>query len=98
MIHSRSHSFDEVKEFIGHYNEFENRKPLVVAPSSFPSIYEEELVKHQVNVVIYANQLLRAAYPAMLNTAVSILQHHRAKEASDTYCMPIKDIINLIPG
>ncbi|MDR2509189.1 MAG: phosphoenolpyruvate mutase [Spirochaetaceae bacterium] len=98
MIHSASNSFDEVKEFIGHYNGFDNRKPLVVVPSSFPSIYEEELAKQKVNVVIYANQLLRSAYPAMFNTAVSILKHHRAKEASDMYCMSIKDIINLIPG
>jgi phosphoenolpyruvate phosphomutase len=98
MIHSRSKSFDEVKEFISRYNDFDNRKPLIVVPSAFPQVTEEDLAANKVNIVIYANHLLRAAYPAMVNTARSILEHHRAKEASEEYCMPINDIINLIPG
>ena len=59
---------------------------------------EEELVENNINVVIYANQMLRAAYPSMVNVAKSILTHHRAKEASEEYCMSIREIINLIPG
>ena len=98
MIHSRSKVFDEIKEFACLYNQLPNRKPLVVVPSSYSYVTEEELVENNINVVIYANQMLRAAYPAMVKVAQSILQHHRAKEASEEYCMSIREIINLIPG
>lgn len=98
MIHSRSKVFDEIKEFAGLYNQLPNRKPLVVVPSSYAYVTEEELIENNINVVIYANQMLRAAYPAMVNVAKSILEHHRAKEASEDYCMSIREIINLIPG
>ena len=98
MIHSRSKTFDEIKEFSNLYNQLPNRKPLVVVPSSYAHVTEEELIENNINVVIYANQMLRAAYPAMVKVSKSILQHHRAKEASDEYCMSIKEIINLIPG
>lgn len=98
MIHSRKKDFDEIKEFAKLYNELPNRKPLVVVPSSYNQVTEQELIDSGVNIVIYANHLLRAAYPAMVNTAKSILEHHRCKEASEEYCMKIKDIITLIPG
>lgn len=98
MIHSRSKLFDEIKEFTRLYNQLPNRKPLVVVPSSYSYITEEELIANKINVVIYANQMLRAAYPAMVNVAKSILINHRAKEASEEYCMSIGEIINLIPG
>ena len=80
------------------YNKLPNRKPLVVVPSSYSQVTEQELVENGINVVIYANHLLRAAYPAMVNTAKSILEHHRCKEASEQLCMPIKEVITLIPG
>jgi len=98
MIHSRQKDFAEIKAFCDQYANFANRKPLVVVPSSFSHVTEEELVSSGVNVVIYANQLLRAAYPSMIKTVESILQNNRAKEASESYCMPIKDILTLIPG
>ncbi len=98
MIHSRKKTFDEIKEFARLYNQFSNRKPLVVVPSSYNQVTESELIENNINVVIYANHLLRAAYPAMVNAAKSILENHRCKEASDEYCMNIKDIITLIPG
>ena len=98
MIHSRSESFNEIKEFLAEYNKFENRKPIVVVPSSYCEVTEEELIENQVNIVIYANHLLRSAYPAMVKTAESILENHRSYEASRDYCMSINDIITLIPG
>lgn len=98
MIHSREKTFDEIKEFAKLYNQLPNRKPLVVVPSSYSQVTEKELIENNINVVIYANHLLRSAYPAMVNTAKSILENHRCKEASDEYCMKIKDIITLIPG
>ncbi len=98
MIHSRAKTFDEIKEFLKGYNKFENRKPIVVVPSSYCEVTEEELIENNVNIVIYANHLLRAAYPAMVQTAKSILENHRSYEASQEFCMSIKDIITLIPG
>ena len=58
---------------------------------------EEELATWGINVVIYANHMLRAAYPAMVKCAVTILRTSRSLEASDEYCMPIKQILTLIP-
>lgn len=98
MIHSRQETFDEIKEFTKLYNKLPNRKPLVVVPSSYNYVTEEELSKCNINIVIYANHLLRAAYPAMVKAAKSILEHHRCKEADNELCMKIKDIITLIPG
>ena len=97
MIHSRKKDPDEILEFCDEYNKFEERKPLVVVPSSFDSIYEHELSERGVNIIIYANQLLRSAYPAMIKTAESILQNQRALESSSGM-MSIKDILELIPG
>lgn len=98
MIHSRAKNPDETREFAGCYNRFPNRKPLVAVPSSYDQVREEELIDWGVDIVIYANQLLRAAYPAMVRTAESILRNGRAGDAAAEYCMSIEEIINLIPG
>ena len=97
MIHSRKKDPAEIFEFCDHYNQFMDRKPLVAVPSSYSQVHEDELAAHGVNMVIYANHLLRAAYPAMLKTAKSILSNGRAKEAEEDI-MTIKEILNLIPG
>lgn len=97
MIHSREKSPDEIFEFCRRYKELPERKILVAVPSSYNQVYEDELQAQGVNVVIYANQLIRSAYPAMLNTAKSILQHQRSAEVDDAM-LPIKDILELIPG
>lgn len=97
MIHSKSKDGKEIKEFCNNYNSLENRLPLVVVPSTYGHLAEKDLEKLGINVVIYANHLIRSAYPSMVNTAKSILKNERVKEASDNYCMPIKDIIRLIP-
>lgn len=97
MIHSRQKSPDEIFEFCERYNQLPNRKTLVAVPSSYNQVTEEELQKYGVNVVIYANQLLRSAYPAMMDTAKSILTHHRSAEC-DERMLSIKEILELIPG
>ncbi|MCU8082780.1 phosphoenolpyruvate mutase [Shewanella sp. SM23] len=97
MIHSREKTPDEVFEFCKKYNTLENRKTLVAVPSSYNKVTEKQLKDHGVNVVIYANQLLRSAYPAMVKTAQSILTHSRSAEA-DADMMPIQQILELIPG
>lgn len=97
MIHSRRKSPDEIFEFCDRYAQLPNRKTLVAVPSSYNTVTEEELAARGVNVVIYANHLLRSAYPAMVNTAKSILTHQRSAEC-DAQLLPIKDILELIPG
>lgn len=95
MIHSRKKDPAEILEFCDKFRETDKHTPIVVVPSSFNVITEEELAAHGVNVVIYANQLTRAAVPAMQQTATDILKYHRAKEVDDKL-MPIKEIITLI--
>ena len=95
MIHSRKKSPDEILEFCTKFRKENKDTPIVVVPTSFNSITEEELAAAGVNIVIYANQLTRSAFPAMQNTAVEILRNHRALEV-DSNLMPFKDIIRLI--
>jgi len=97
MIHSRQKAPDQVLEFCGAYRKLEKQVPLIAVPSSYNSITDSELAKAGVNVVIYANHLLRAAYPAMNAVAHSILSHGRSLEC-DEQCMPIGQILDLIPG
>ena len=78
------------------FRKTDNVTPIVVVPTSFNSVREDEFAKHGVNIVIYANQLTRSGFPAMQNVAKTILENHRAKEADDM-CMPIKEILTLIP-
>ncbi len=95
MIHSRKKEPTEIVEFCDKFRLENNKTPIVVVPSSFNTITEEELAKHGVNIVIYANQMTRSAFPAMEKTAKDILKYHRAKEVDDRL-MPIKEIISLI--
>ena len=97
MIHSKNKDGKEIIEFCNHFKKFENRVPLIVVPSTYAHMTENELRDLGVNVVIYANHLLRSAYPAMVNTAKSLLENSRGMEASNDYCMSIKEIITLIP-
>ena len=96
MIHSRRPEPDEIFEFVEKFRCRDKVTPIVVVPTSFNQVTEEEFKKRGVNIVIYANQLTRTGFPAMQNAAKTILEHHRAKEC-DALCMPFKDIIRLIP-
>ena len=95
MIHSRKKEPDEIFAFCEAFRKKDVKTPLVVVPTSFASVREEEFKRRGVNVVIYANQLIRSAFPAMQKTAETILKYHRAEEANQAL-MPIKDIISLI--
>lgn len=97
MIHSKEKTADEILEFCKGYEAFEHKVPLVAVPSTYNCISEDELADAGVRIVIYANQLLRSAYPAMIKTAEIILEHQRACECEPN-CMPIKEILTLIPG
>lgn len=96
MIHSKEKDPTEIFTFCEEFKKLPKRVPLVVVPSTYNSVTETQLQKYGVNIVIYANQLLRSAYPAMVKTAQTILENERALEA-DQYCMPIKEILTLIP-
>ncbi len=96
MIHSREKEPDEIFEFCDNFKEFASDVPLVVVPTSFNQVYEDEFAKKGVNIVIYANHLIRSSYPAMVETANMILENERCKEADDK-CLSIKEILTLIP-
>ncbi len=97
MIHSKEKTGLDIKDFCERLR-LENKSiPIVVVPSTFNHITEEEFQHWGANIVIYANHMLRASYPAMLDVAKSILSNGRSFE--DLYkCMPIKEILELIPG
>lgn len=97
MIHSRRKDPDEVLEFCKILRCFDENIPIVVVPTSFNQITTELLGKAGVNVVIYANHMLRAAYPGMVGVAKSILDNDRSFEAERSL-LPIKEILELIPG
>lgn len=95
MIHSKEQDFTEIQDFCLKYSKFNKKVPLIAVPSSYDKTYEDDLNKAGVNVVIYANQLLRSSYPAMVKTAESILTNKRAFESRPNM-LSIKEIINLI--
>ena len=96
MIHSRKKDPGEVFEFVERFRSEDPSTPLVVVPTSFHAVTEEEFRARGVNIIIYANHLTRSAFPAMQQTAETILRTHRAQEA-DAACMPFQEIIRLIP-
>jgi PEP phosphonomutase and related enzymes len=97
MIHSRRKDGREILNFCERYNQFENRKCLVAVPTNYPVLSEEDLAAAGINLVIYANQLLRASYTAMQKAALSILEHGRALEADREYISAL-ELISLIDG
>ncbi len=97
MIHSRKKDPSEIQEFIEEFRAKDQTTPIVLVPTSFNSVTEEEWKERGANIIIYANQLMRAEVPAMQKAAEMILEHHRAEE-SEKILMPFKDIIRLIPA
>ena len=98
MIHSKNKEGMDIKEFCQRFREKDIHTPIVAVPTTYNQFTEEELAEWGINIVIYANHMLRSAYPAMVKCAESILVNSRSLEASEQYCMPIKQILNLIPG
>ena len=96
MIHSKKDVPDEIFAFCKEYAQMENKVPLVAVPSTYDVVTEQELIDAGVNLVIYANHLLRSAYPVMVETAETILRNRRAKEAAER-CLPVKELIALAP-
>lgn len=96
MIHSRKKSPAEIFEFVAAFRAENSYTPLVVVPTAFAQVTEEEFKARGVNIVIYANHLIRSSFPAMQRVALSILENHRALEC-ESLCMPFKKIIRLIP-
>ena len=97
MIHSKEKSGLDIKDFCEKFRKLNKNTPIVVVPSTFNHISEEEFSKWGVNIVIYANHMLRASYPAMVEVAKAILANGRSSDV-DHLCMPIKEILELIPG
>lgn len=97
MIHSKHKTGEDIKEFCQRFRIEDKETPIVVVPTTYNHITETELASWGVNIVIYANHMLRSAYPAMVKCATILLEHERSYEANDL-CMSVKDILNLIPG
>lgn len=97
MIHSKNKSGEDIKEFCGKFRREYKRVPLVLVPTTYNQFTEKELADWGANIIIYANHLLRASYPAMVRCAETILRAERSLEVNDI-CMPIKQILELIPG
>lgn len=97
MIHSKEKTGKDIKQFCQALRKVNPTVPIVVVPTTYNKITEDELASWGVNIVIYANHLLRAAYPAMVKCAKTILENGRSLE-TDSMCMPIKEILELIPG
>lgn len=96
MMHSRAKTPDEIFEFADKFRKMDSETPLVVVPTTYATVTEEELKAHGINIVIYANQTLRAAFPAVQKVMQTILENGRCYEANEQ-CMSIKDILSLIP-
>lgn len=96
MIHSKEKISDEILEFCAKYKEFENKVPLIVVPTTYNIIKESELIDAGVNLVIYANHLLRSSYPAMKKVAETILLNERAYEVEEL-CLPVREVLDIIP-
>lgn len=96
MIHSKEKDGKEIFEFAKQYSSFQKKVLLIAVPSSYNSVTWNELQDAGINIVIYANHLLRSAYPAMLATAQSILKNNRSKECEENL-LPVKELLNLIP-
>ena len=97
MIHSRKKDPAEIFEFLEKFRAADSSTPVVLVPTSFNSVKEEEWKARGANIIIYANQLMRAAVPAIRKAAETILENHRAEEC-DAQLMPFKEIIRLIPA
>ena len=95
MIHSKKKNPSEIFSFSNEYNKFSDRKPLIVVPSTYEQVNERKLREHEVNIVIYANQLLRSAIPAMKKTAEEILKNERSYESKKNM-MSISEILELL--
>ena len=98
MIHSKEKDGKDIFEFMKQFREYSKDIPIILVPTTYNQYTEDELHKGGANIIIHANHLLRSAYPAMVKTAQSILENGRSKEASEEYCMPIKQVLELIPG
>jgi phosphoenolpyruvate phosphomutase len=97
MIHSKEKSGKDIKNFCFALRQINKSIPIVIVPTTFNHISEDEFASWGVNIIIYANHMLRSSYPAMLNTAKSILTNGRSYEAND-FCISVKEILELIPG
>ena len=95
MIHSKSDKPDQIYNFAKVFSKSQYSKPIIAVPSTYSKTYEKDLIKHGVKIIIYANHMMRASYPAMLKTAKSILQNQRSYE-SEKNIASVKEMIELI--
>lgn len=98
MIHSKEKNGADIKEFLRRFREYSKEAPVILVPTAYNQFKEEELNEWGANIIIHANHMLRSAYKSMKGCAESVLKHHRSLEASEEYCISIKDVLSIIPG
>jgi phosphoenolpyruvate phosphomutase len=97
MIHSKKKDGQEILEFCRRFRAAGHSAPLVVVPSTYNSVPDYELVAAGATIIIYANHMLRSAYPTMMATAKNILVNGCSKDVEKDL-MPVSDLVNLFPG
>ena len=97
MIHSKEKTGDDIKRFCTEFRLKNKTTPIVLVPTTYNHIFENEFKNWGVNIIIYANHMLRSSYPAMSKVASLILKNQRSLEV-DKECMSVKEILELIPG
>ena len=95
MIHSKDKNPETIFQFAKKFMKTKYKRPLIAVPSTYSKTYERELIKNGFRIVIYANQLLRSSYFAMVKTARTILKYERASE-SEKNISSVKEILELI--
>ena len=80
LIHSKKTDPSEVFEFSDLWN---GNIPLVVVPTSYPSVSLDELITHKIKMVIYANQSLRAAHVAISKVLKQIIGNQRLTDINE---------------
>jgi len=98
MIHSKKNDGEEIFEFLDEFRKLNANIPIILVPTTYNQFTERQFAGKGANIIIYANHLLRSAYLGMINTAKSILINDSSKEATENYCVPVKEILNLIEG
>ena len=97
LISSNQKNGDDIKEFCSKLRKENKNIPIVLIPTTYNQFTEKELGEWGANIIIYADYLKKVTYPAMKKCAETILKSERSLEVNEM-CMPIKEILNLIPG
>jgi len=97
MIHSKKDTPNDILSFASEYEkiciELKRRPILVCVPTTYNLITDKELHDHGFNVIIHANQMLRAAHKSMKKVSEVMLRNDRGFEA-EALCSPVSEVFS----